>query len=267
MQTVRLLYIQRTKMKSDFWTKIEKSVRDFFSQQGFTCDSCDGEVFEYPHRRLCAECEEKLIRTGENFCPKCGRKKVADGVCTDCKKNLPKFTRGFSPFVYRGHAAALINRMKNGNPHLAYYFGEQMAEDFAEKHLKNVDKSEELLLVPVPLYKTKRIERGYNQAERLAESICVRLQALGYSARVETELLQKRRETAQQKQMTYVERMDNVSGAYHVHKRKECKEKTILLIDDILTTGATSSECAARLFGAGAKEVYFLVAASLEERK
>jgi ComF family protein len=253
-------------LKGNIWTKIEKGVRDFFARNGYTCDSCDGEMFDYPHRRICEECEKKMQRTGGNFCAKCGRKKAADGICTDCKKNLPKFTRGFSPFVYRGHTAALINRMKNGNPNLAYYFGEQMADYFAEKYLQDAER-EELIIVPVPLYKTKRMERGYNQSERLAESVCARLQALGYSARVETELLQKRRETAQQKQMSYLERMDNVSGAYHVHQRKECRGKTILLIDDILTTGATSSECAARLFGAGAKEVYFLVAAALVERR
>ncbi|MBQ7912510.1 MAG: ComF family protein [Clostridia bacterium] len=254
-------------MENNFWAKIEKGIRGFFSRHGYTCDGCEAEIFDYPHRRLCADCEQKMERTGENFCPKCGRKKVADGVCTDCKGNLPKFTRGFSPFVYREQVAAMVNRMKNGNPHLALYFGEQMAEYFAEKYLKNCADSEELILVPVPLHKSKRIERGYNQSERLAESICERLQALGYSARVETDLLQKRKETAPQKQMTYRERMENVAGAYHVHKRKECKGKTILLIDDVLTTGATSSECAARLFGAGAKEVYFLVAAALLERR
>ena len=62
-------------------------------------------------------------------------------------------------------------------------------------------------------------------------------------------------------------RLENASGAYHVHKRTACKNKTILLIDDIMTTGATGSECARVLFAAGAAEVVFLTAAALPERK
>ena len=112
-----------------------------------------------------------------------------------------------------------------------------------------------------------RRERGYNQAIHLAESVYERLQARGYSASIDTELLQKRKNTAPQKHMTYMERMENVAGAYHVRKRKECRDKTVLLIDDVMTTGATASECSARLFGAGADKVFFLSASALEERK
>lgn len=254
-------------MKENIFTKLEKRIRDFFSRRGYTCDNCGAEIFDYPAHRLCADCEENMCYSGEKVCEKCGRKTVADGICSDCKSNLPKFTRGFSPFVYRDQAAAMINRMKNGNARLALYLGEKMADCFAEKHLKNEPCAEDFLLVPVPMTKTKIIERGYNQAERLAESVCERLQAMGYSARIEKDLLQKRKDTAPQKQMTYHERLENVSGAYHVHKRKECQDKTIVLIDDVMTTGATASECAERLLGAGAKDVYFLVSAALIERK
>ena len=66
--------------------------------------------------------------------------------------------------------------------------------------------------------------------------------------------------------MTYRERQENVSGAYRVHKRKACRGRTILLVDDVLTTGATGGECAERLFAAGAKEVCFLVAAAVPEQ-
>ena len=252
-------------MKQGFLAKTEKRIRDFFSRHGYTCDGCGGEIFDYPTHRICAECEVKLEKTNK-ACVKCGRQEATDGVCLDCKGNLPKFTRGFAPFVYRDEVAAMINRIKNGNPRLAIYFGAQMANHFVENYLKTVDKAQEWLIIPVPMTKDKIIDRGYNQSVRLAESVCERLIELGYSARIDTELLQKRRETAPQKQMTYAERMENVSGAYHVHKRAECRGKTLLLIDDVLTTGATSSECAARLFGAGAEEVYFLVAAALKER-
>ena len=253
-------------MKWDFFKKTEKKIRDFFARHGYTCDGCGVEMFDYPHQRFCVECVQKLEPAGDNVCPKCGRKKVADGVCTDCKRNLPKFTRGYAPLVYRGEVAAMVNRLKNGNPRLALYFGEQMAAYISEKLLKDHAK-DEWLIIPVPISKNKLIERGYNQSEHLAERVCDCLQALGYFVRLDTELLQKRKDTAPQKQMTYTERMENVSGAYHVHKRKECRDKHILLIDDVMTTGATSSECAARLLGAGAKEAHFLSIAALIERR
>ena len=83
---------------------------------------------------------------------------------------------------------------------------------------------------------------------------------------LDLEILQKRREGAPQKRMDFHERKQNVAGAYHVHKRKECRDRVIVLIDDIMTTGATGSACAELLYGAGAKEVIFLVAAALPER-
>ena len=249
----------------NFFQKTAKKIRDFFSRRGYTCDSCGGELFDYPDHRFCAECESKMPRP-TNACDKCGRQKTAEGICTDCKSNLPKFTRGFSPFIYRDHNAMLINRMKNGNPRLALYFGEKLADYFVESYLK-ANAEEETLILPVPMTKEKLRERGYNQATHLAESAYERLRALGYSVAIDTELLQKRKNTAPQKRMTYAERMENVAGAYHVHKRKECRGKTVLLIDDVMTTGATASECSARLFGAGADKVFFLAASALEERK
>ena len=81
------------------------------------------------------------------------------------------------------------------------------------------------------------------------------------------DVLQKTRDGEMQKLLTAVARAEYVSGAYHVHRRALCKDRTILLIDDVLTTGATGSECAKLLFGAGAKKVYFLTASAVPEQK
>ena len=256
-------------MKRDFLQKIREKIRDFFKEHGFACDGCGAEIFDYPVRRLCEECEGKMRKNDGRTCPKCGRKTVAEGVCLSCKSRLPRFTRGYSPLVYRGETAAFINRIKNGTPALAPYFAERMAERLQEEWqaLERFLGEEKLLIVPVPLTEKRRLERGYNQAEELAATLCKRLKESGYGVALDTELLQKTRETAQQKHMDRKARQENVAGAYHVHKRKACHDRTIVLVDDIMTTGATGSECAARLFGAGAKEVIFLVAASLPEMR
>ncbi len=250
-------------MKFNFLRKIKAYIRDRFSENGFTCDGCGVEVFEYPHHRLCEKCEGLMRRNDGRRCPKCGRKTLAEGVCLSCKSHAPRFTRGVSPFVYRGETAALVNRFKNGNAPLAYYFAENMAEAF----LREYKDEKDLLVIPVPLTEEKERERGYNQAEELARVLCQRLTARGCSAELDTEVLQKPRERAQQKHMGFSSRMENVSGAYHVHKRTTCRGRTILLVDDIMTTGATGSECAKKLLSADAKEVIFLVAASLPEMK
>ncbi len=251
-----------------FLQKLKKKFRNFFKQNAFGCDGCGAELFDYPVHRLCAECEGKMRKNDGRICPKCGRKTLAEGVCLACKSRLPKFTKGFSPFVYRGESASFINRVKNGRPMLVSYFAERMAEYFMSEY-KDVKrfKEETLLIIPVPMTNERLKKRGYNQAEELAEGVCMRLQENGYLVEMDTDVLQKLRDTSQQKHMGYMARQENVSGAYHVHKRKACRNRTVVLVDDIMTTGATGSECAAKLIGAGAKEVFFLVAMALPEMK
>ena len=233
-----------------------EKLRTFFARFGHTCDSCGVEVFNYPKERLCADCEKALIRNCELVCPKCGRKTRASGVCLACKQNLPNFTVSFSPFTYEGLTASLINRLKNGDRYLSNFFGEEMAD-----YLRSKIQTKDLLVTCVPLTKEKIIARGYNQSEELAKVVAENLD-LEY----DFDVLHKTRENTQQKDLSGKERAENVSGVYRVHKRKTVQGRDILLIDDIMTTGATGSECARVLKNAGAREVIFLTAASLKER-
>ena len=114
----------------EFFKKLTAKIRKTLDNTGYTCDVCGDEVFHYPIERLCPSCEEKLQRNHGNTCEKCGRKTFTEGICLTCKANLPAFTRGFSPFVYRGDTAGLVNRVKNGTPRLACYFGEGLAYAF-----------------------------------------------------------------------------------------------------------------------------------------
>ncbi len=243
---------------------LKNKIREYSASHGCTCDGCGREIFDYPDRRLCERCETAMQRNDKGTCEKCGRQTLAEGVCLTCKTRPPRFTRGFSPFVYRGETAGLINRVKNGEPTLALYFGENMAEYFTAVC---AEAQTPFLVIPVPLTKARVRERGYNQAEELAAALCRALKGKGVEAELRPDILQKRRETGQQKHMGYVARMENAAGAYHVHERKACRGRTVLLVDDILTTGATGNECAERLLSAGAEKVYFLTATALPERK
>lgn len=254
------------------WFEVwKKKIRSYAAGHGYTCDACGAELFDYPTHRLCERCEASMRLNDGRTCEKCGRKTLAEGICLSCKSRAPRFTKGFSPFVYRGESAAFVNRIKSGNPTLALYFAEKMAEylmeNFAEIASFKEENGNALMIIPVPLTKARLRERGYNQAFLLAERVYDVLNEKGFSAELYEKVLEKQRDTAQQKHMSYASRMENVAGAYHIHDRKSCRGKTVVLIDDILTTGATGSECASRLLSAGAERVLFLVGAALPEKK
>ncbi|MBQ8295459.1 MAG: ComF family protein [Clostridia bacterium] len=252
-----------------FFKELAEKIRKRSSEYGYVCDGCGKEIFNYPTQRLCDGCMQTMRCNDGLKCGKCGRKTVADGVCLDCKSRLPKFTQGISPFVYRGETAAFVNRIKNGKRRLAHFFGESMAAAALRSESLQTAKENNahVWVLPVPMTEKALKTRGYNQAQDLAEIVCEALRKAGINAETDADILQKHKETAQQKHLNYAGRAENVAGAYHVHKRAVCKEEIIVLVDDIMTTGATGSEIAARLFGAGAKEVIFLVAAALPEHK
>ena len=243
-------------MKLNF-EKWAQKLRDIFSKHGYTCDCCGAEVFDYPSHRLCENCSALIALKGHR-CIKCGRKTITEGVCLACKSELPIFDRGISPLAYEGMSASMINRFKNGERYLADFFAERMAKTLKESGLF----SEDLLIVCVPMTKDKRLARGYNQSEELAKSLS-KLLSLDF----DSEVLEKRKETTDQKHLNRKERQENVKTAFFVHKRTFVRGKNILLVDDIMTTGATGNACARVLKNAGANKVIFLTAVSLNEKK
>jgi competence protein ComFC len=111
------------------------------------------------------------------------------------------------------------------------------------------------VLIPVPLGKKRLKERGYNQVGLVAHPLAVQL-GLNYAP----DALRKTRETRSQVGLTVSQRSENVREAYQVDL-KDVKDETVLLMDDVATTGSTISACTAALFSAGAQEVYVLTIA------
>ncbi len=240
-----------------------KKLFAFLNGRGYTCQRCKKEIFHFERSCYCEDCENLLWFADDLICPKCGRKTITAGVCLTCKSIPPKFYQGFAPFVYFGETASQINRIKNGNRILPRYFGEKMANYFLQK----VDFETEILIIPVPMTKEKLEQRGYNQAHDLAIEVAKVFEEQNKPYFLDFEILQKIRETQPQKHLTLRQRYENSEGVYHVRKRTAVKDKIILLIDDIMTTGATGSACAKALYGAGASRVYLLTACSLPEQK
>lgn len=163
------------------------------------------------------------------------------------------FGRGFSFGPYSGTLRHLVRELKFRNRR-------RVAERFAEM-IERDPQAVELLasggvLVPVPLHPRRRRERGFNQSELLASALA-RRSRLPLAARA----LVRRRDTPTQTGLSAAQRRDNVRGAFAIRERSKVAGRIVVLVDDVLTTGATVRECAAALLEAGALSVRVLTVA------
>lgn len=234
---------------------------DFVGEDGYTCDLCGKEIFSYQDARFCKVCQKEFQPVGKLFCPVCGRKTVAPGVCLTCKQHRPTFDRGVTAYPFEGAAARAVNLLKNGKRYLCKQLANALYFRALETGVLTDIMPENTLVVCVPLGDKKLKQRGYNQAEALAKEFAL-LARLPMDAAV----LKKTREVAEQKHSDAAKRQENAFGAYRVAQRKAVRGKTVILIDDIMTTGATGSACARVLKMAGASKVLFLTLAATNER-
>lgn len=192
-------------------------------------------------------------------CVFCGKVIDKGNICKSCSMLLP-YTKGdgasqklpfiaqcLSPLYYDDIVRDAFLRYKfNGVQSYAVCFGKIMAECVQN----NLDCSAVDVISCVPLSKKRQRRRGYNQSELLAKEIS---STVGVAM---TELLQKNVDnTAQSKTNSSKQRLTNVSGVYSMKNGADVEGKTVLLVDDIVTTGATLSECARILRRAGAERV------------
>ena len=209
-----------------------------------------------PEGILCPNCREGLIRNTPPFCPKCSRhlKNPALARCTQCLKNPRQFDFGWSAFQYTGPIRDLIIRYKyNQKTRLRKLFARCM-NDFVNRYSLDIRQFD--WVVPIPLHAVRLRERSYNQAQLLAEPI-----ALEYGLPLSVGNLVRARNTKQQNLLSEKERWTNIRGAFRINDSAKFSKKNILIIDDLLTTGATVSEAAGVLKSAGAKTVGVLTLA------
>lgn len=224
-------------------------LRDILFPQNITCDLCGAEIFDGGH--LCAKCAKTVVLNDKTVCPVCGRKTARAEICYECKAFAPRYKKSVSVFVYKDGGAKLIIKFKSGARYLKDYLGNLMAQK--AKKLPACDA-----VTYVPITKKRKRERGYNQGELLAEVISEELKIPVLHA------LEKTRDTDDQKSLNLKERAENLKGCFRVCDRTYVKGKTILLADDVLTTGATTDAACRALLAAGAAAVYLVTAASVE---
>lgn len=208
-----------------------------------------------PH--FCASCRQVLFTDPHSCCPRCagtiGPFALIDGRCRACRDEPFAFTQAMRLGPYDGLLREAILRLKYRTAEgLAELLGECWAEDAARRFQDlQVD-----VIVPVPLHWMRRWQRGYNQSEALARGLSMRLHLP-----CQPSWLRRVRNTPPQTSQTPVGRKANVRGAFRARPGAPLPGRTVLLVDDVMTTGATAGEAARALRAGGASRVIVAVLA------
>jgi len=222
----------------------------FFPPQCLVC-----ETLVPAHGTLCSECWNDVPFISDPKCACCGLPlefSVDEAtLCGECLREHPPYSRARSAFVYNDASRLLILKLKfQDETFLAPIFGGWLSKTGAE--LVSVSDA----IIPVPLHYWRMLGRRYNQSLLLARALsnASGLTLLDHG-------LKRTRHTKQQVGMSRTERQKNVKGAFSVTDKEAVKGKTILLIDDVMTTGATLNACTQTLLKAGASQVNVLTLA------
>lgn len=201
---------------------------------------------------VCAACRARLVPPVENACLRCGAPlgryvhSSPTGGCSHCRKHPFAFQKLIRLGTYRGDLRRACLRIKraNGAP-LAAALAELLVEREGGLRTEHYD-----LVIPIPQHWLQRIKRPHNPAATLATVLSRRLKLP-----LATHILAKARDTRSQKRLTPTERRANLQHAFRVSRSAGLRNARVLLVDDILTTGATASEAARTLRRAAARSI------------
>src|SRR5882724_11690407 len=219
------------------------------------CRICRSPLTTVASLPVCEPCLAQIVPLEGLLCRVCGEKLFStvmngeDGaLCGMCRRAEPRFRRAAAYGAYEGALRDLI--------HLFKYKGTRPAGKLLGSLLNQAVTAmampDSVIVVPVPLW--SRNARGFNQAEAIARTF-MDFQTSS-SIQLDTTILVRTRETASQTGLTRHQRRANVRGAFAVRKPEKVKGRSILIVDDVMTTGTTAGECARVLRRAGTKEVF-----------
>jgi ComF family protein len=213
-----------------------------------SCAACGVSLSRPTRGPLCDECWDALPRHRGPICG-CGLP-LPEGVagpCGRCRRALSPLTRGYSLGPYQGSLRLLLHELKyRGRRRIASRLAELIWADPAARPFLQPGA----VIVPVPLHPRRLAERGFNQSELLAAALAKRA---GFSLRAR--VLVRRKDTPPQTGLSAAQRRRNVAGAFAVRERPCVHQGSVVLVDDVLTTGATARACADALLAAGAASV------------
>ena len=225
-------------------------------------EGCRRKV-DRPGRHVCSACFSSLPYHDRRGCSVCGAVPAADEpndfVCADCLEHPPAYDmcRSAIRHEFAGRQLVLDLKFRRWT-----WLRDDLVDLLEGAARAKMDVSAVDVVVPVPLYRWRRFARRFNQAELLAEGLAGRIERLCIP-----DALERTRDTGHQSRLGGKDRRMNVKGAFRVRRPAELRGRTVLLVDDVATTCATLSECAAAMKKSGAGRVWCLtVSRSVREQ-
>jgi ComF family protein len=221
------------------------------------CPVCGGLPARPRRGPLCEECRQSLSRQAGEACP-CGMPRAAPSLCCGrCRRGLQPLAAGASLGAYEGGLKALVDALRReGRPRVAGWLAEALlADPVARGVLAPGDR-----LLPLPLHPRRRSERGFSPSELLASEI-----ARSSGLPLLLDALVRRQDTPSRACLSAACWRRSLKGAFAVRRRAQVAGRVVVLVDDLLATGATARACARVLRAAGAAEVRFLAAARVRQ--
>lgn len=217
------------------------------------CPVCEKVV--RPQERICKNCVRKLSIVQEPKCVKCGKQLNTDEklFCHDCEGGIHFFDKGVCIFRYTDELRKTLYGFKYNNKRC---YRELFGYIGAGKYKKLLKEWKIERIIPVPMYRKKKQKRGYNQAEEFGKAL------EEYAGiKMDCSCVVRVKDTRPQKGLSKEERYRNLRKAFAVDMERVRGITSVLLVDDIYTTGSTLDGCAEVLKKAGVKKVYFMCVA------
>ena len=233
-------------MKKNVWSTLPQMLLDLAFPR--RCPVCDRPV-KPSNAYICSECRDKLVYIKEPRCRKCGKQleKAENEYCYDCGSKRHIYDRGAALYSYGSIRLSLYRLKYGGRQEYAVFLGQDMAGRLGREILSWKPDA----LVPVPLHPAREKKRGYNQAALLAAELGKQL-----DIPVLMDFVERTRNTRPQKELEGAKRQNNLKKAFKI-VQNDVKLNTIVIIDDIYTTGSTIDAVAQACREAGVKHVYF----------
>ncbi len=214
------------------------------------CRLCHRLLDQPGERVICHQCWHQINQPSSPYCQICGRfmeRRQGADICTDCQQTKWSFSLHRSCFRYEGLIKEIILLYKYGRFRI---LGRDLANLILLFLVDNSIWDGLEVVVPVPLQARRQKERGFNQAEVIARYIG-KTKGLPIASRA----IIKIKDTPPQASLEAKLRRENVKGAYKIGQKDKIRNKIVLLVDDVFTTGSTIEECSRILKEAGAREI------------
>lgn len=222
------------------------------------CQNCDRYLDSYPVSCLCKVCRDKLFGELQLVCVVCGkpapRSAESPYLCGDCRYKSKPDLIFLSAGDYEGLLKKLIHKMKYRKKR---FIGEILGEYLLGfTILQDIDFSKCDYIIPVPLSSVKMRDRGFNQAECLSGKL-----SNYYDVPICSKVISRKHHKYSQTSLNRSDRLNNLKDVFAVRKKHDLVDKTVILVDDVRSTGSTIYFCSEKLFEAGVKKIIALTVA------